>query len=247
MTPSLSIIIITLNEAERITGILRDLQRQSFQEFEVIIADSKSTDATALRVLEMAPYFRQCRFTNFQQTLGPSYGRNYGAAEAQYEQLLFLDADTRIPDQRFLERFMHLTSAPQAPEAGAMYLQPGSPSLRSWAVYGVMNLGFFLTQYASPTACGACMFSTQTVHRAIGGFREDVCLAEDCDYVRDAKRQGFRVGMLPLRYQFSERRLQQDGYLRTSWTYLQSHLVRFITGRSVEKASIPYAFGHYKS
>ena len=45
MTP-ISIVIITLNEAERIGNILRDLAQQSYQNFEVIVVDSNSEDDT---------------------------------------------------------------------------------------------------------------------------------------------------------------------------------------------------------
>lgn len=45
MTP-ISIVIITLNEAERIGNILRDLAQQSYQNFEVIVVDSNSEDNT---------------------------------------------------------------------------------------------------------------------------------------------------------------------------------------------------------
>ena len=45
MTP-ISIVIITLNEAERISNILRDLAQQSYQNFEVIVVDSNSEDDT---------------------------------------------------------------------------------------------------------------------------------------------------------------------------------------------------------
>ena len=45
MTP-ISIVIITLNEAERIGNILRDLVQQSYQNFEVIVVDSNSEDDT---------------------------------------------------------------------------------------------------------------------------------------------------------------------------------------------------------
>ena len=46
MTP-ISIVIITLNEAERIGNILRDLAQQSYQNFEVIVVDSNSEDAVS--------------------------------------------------------------------------------------------------------------------------------------------------------------------------------------------------------
>lgn len=42
----LSIVIITLNEEKRIGRLLEDLTKQTNQNFEVIIVDSNSEDAT---------------------------------------------------------------------------------------------------------------------------------------------------------------------------------------------------------
>ena len=42
----ISVVIITLNEAERIANLLNDLARQSHRDFEVILVDSNSDDAT---------------------------------------------------------------------------------------------------------------------------------------------------------------------------------------------------------
>ena len=42
----LSIIVITLNEAERIGSLLEDLAQQTHQDFEVIVVDSNSEDET---------------------------------------------------------------------------------------------------------------------------------------------------------------------------------------------------------
>ncbi len=96
-----SIVIITLNEERNLPHLLENLERQTARNFEVIVVDSKSTDATVavarsflnrlpLQIVEMPDR-------------GVSLGRNTGASKAQYERLLFLDADTRL-DPDFLEK-----------------------------------------------------------------------------------------------------------------------------------------------
>src|SRR3989338_187998 len=44
--PRLSIIVITLNEEKYLPRLLRSIERQSFRDYDVIVADAGSTDAT---------------------------------------------------------------------------------------------------------------------------------------------------------------------------------------------------------
>lgn len=76
MTP-ISIVIITLNEAERISNILRDLAQQSYQNFEVIVVDSNSEDDTC----QIAASFRHqlpAISVHKMPKRGVSLGRNTG-------------------------------------------------------------------------------------------------------------------------------------------------------------------------
>lgn len=45
---------------------------------------------------------------------------------------------------------------------------------------------------------------------------------------------------------FNPRRLNQDGILRTGWTYLKANLLRFFKGE-LYKNEVPYEFGHYSN
>ncbi len=240
----ISIIIITLNEEKNIANILADLQKQTFQNFEIIVSDSNSADNTQTIVESYKNKIENLRFENCGKTIGPAYGRNYGASFAKYERLLFLDADTRISDKDFLSKFIKIINEKKI-DAGSMYFGSVSDSIKEKIGYNIMNAGFYITQFFSPTAVGAFMFSTKKVHNQIKGFREDVQLCEDCDYVRDAKREKFKVSMIPLSCGFSDRRLKKEGMTKMGWVYLKANLIRFITGKSIKKDQIEYKFGEY--
>ncbi|GAM76750.1 beta-1,3-glucosyltransferase [Vibrio ishigakensis] len=100
-----SIIVITLNEAQRIGRLLEDLSNQTHQGFEVILVDSQSEDDTCeialgyqIQLPELTVHEMDAR--------GVSLGRNTGAKLAKYERLLFLDADVRL-SPNFLSRALH--------------------------------------------------------------------------------------------------------------------------------------------
>jgi len=242
---NISIIIITLNEEKNIGNILSDLSRQTFQDFEIIVSDSNSSDNTEEVVNSFKSKIKNLKFVNCKKTLGPSHGRNFGVKYANFERLLFFDADTRILDKNFLKKFIQIVTEKKI-DAGSMYFRAIENNFKENIGYNLMNFGFFITQYFSPTACGAFMFSTKKVHNKIGGFREDVKLCEDCDYVRDAKRAKFKIRMVPLSCGFSDRRLKKNGMINSGYLYLKANLIRFITRKSIKKDKIKYEFDIYQ-
>jgi glycosyltransferase involved in cell wall biosynthesis len=81
-----SIIIPTYNEEEYLPNLLTSIQRQGYDDLEVIIADAHSMDKT----IEIAESFG-CKIVPGGL---PAVGRNNGAKAASGELLLFLDADS---------------------------------------------------------------------------------------------------------------------------------------------------------
>lgn len=238
----LSIIVITLNEAERIGDLLEDLAQQTFKGFEVVLVDSNSDDNTCQVAQSYAESLPSLRIEQMPRR-GVCLGRNTGAELAQYEHLLFLDADVRLPPD-FLSQAMQHIDNKQLKVAGA-YLSPKGLPKRYIMGYKLFNIGIWLTQYTFPTAIGACLFSTKSIHNAINGFDISVTLCEDCDYVnRASKHTKFR--MLPIGFTFHPRRLKQDGILKTGSKYLYANTHRLLIGE-IRNQKIRYDFGHYKS
>lgn len=238
-----SIVIITLNEQKRISRLLSDLVVQNYRNFEVIVVDSASDDLTVKIAKTYEPHLPSLRVHNMG-TRGVSLGRNTGVKLAQHDRVLFLDADTRL-EPNFLAQAMKDINQRQLDVAG-VYRNVQKAPLKFKAGYGVFNAGLFLSQFFFPTAVGACLFSTKTVHQKIGGFDEEIELCEDCDYVkRAAKISRYRMLSHDIAFEFDPRRLVQDGYLSTGALYLRANVRRLILGE-MHNQEIPYPFGHYR-
>ena len=143
MTP-ISIVIITLNEAERIGNILRDLAQQSYQNFEVIVVDSNSEDDTC----QIAASFRHqlpVISVHKMSKRGVSLGRNTGASLAKNERILFLDADVRL-DADFLQKASQLLDKKSLKVAG-VYMN--ADHLKPWFTVGYLlfNMGILLANF----------------------------------------------------------------------------------------------------
>ena len=94
----LSIIIPTLDEEKYLPILLSQIKKQSFSDYEIIVADGGSTDKT----VEIAKSF-DCKVTNGGL---PAKGRNEGAKIARGEIFLFLDSDNIYLPEKFLEKLI---------------------------------------------------------------------------------------------------------------------------------------------
>ena len=94
--PFFSIIIPTLNEEIVLPRLLKDIQHQTFKNFEVTVVDAKSSDKTIKRASTF-----QNKVPNFKIITAPKKGvgfqRNLGAKHSKAKWLLFFDADIKIP------------------------------------------------------------------------------------------------------------------------------------------------------
>lgn len=98
---NIAVIIPTLNEATALPGLLADLAAQEAVTVEVVIVDGGSVDDT-VQVADQASGNLDIRVI----TSEPGRGRqmNAGAAASSAEQLLFLHADSRLPDTLLLSK-----------------------------------------------------------------------------------------------------------------------------------------------
>jgi GT2 family glycosyltransferase len=97
-TPSVSVIIVTFNAAHYIERCLASVFAQSHGQFEVIVVDNASTDASADLVRQRFPLARLIASPTNE---GYGGGNNRGAGEASGEILVFLNPDA-VPEREWL-------------------------------------------------------------------------------------------------------------------------------------------------
>lgn len=243
-THALTIIVIAYNEEHYIPLVLASLARQTRRDFEVIVVDSNSTDGTESAARAQAQSLPAFRYLKLAQTRGPAYGRNRGAAIAANERLLFLDADTVLAPG-----FVAATAdelAGRNADVATCPLRVSEPSLLSTAGAIFLNAAMRLLRPFYVSAYGACLFSTRTVHAAVGGFDERIGICEDCHYAKKARKLGFRFRILKPVFHTSDRRARREGRARILATYVGCHLRRMLTGREILKDSIHYTYGDFQ-
>jgi rSAM/selenodomain-associated transferase 2 len=192
----ISVIVPVLNEADAIDQLV-GLQAP---EVELIIADGGSTDGTA----ELA------RQRGLHVVLGqPGRGRqmNRGAAEARREILLFLHADTRLPEG-WADAVRETLARPNV-SAGAFRFRIDASGWRYRLLERLVRLRS--TPYGDQG-----IFLRREVFERVGRFPEWPIL-EDPELIRRARKHG-RIRLAPLDASTSPRRCERFGLLRTIWT-----------------------------
>jgi len=215
----LSIIIPTLNEEKYLPSLLEEIKKQNFSDYEIIVADGGSEDKT----VKIARNYG-CKIVKGGL---PAKGRNEGAKEARGDIFLFMDADNIFLPENFLKnlleefkkRKLNLASFPIYP-AGIWFDK---------FAYGVYNFWVNLTQKFSAYATNSILVKKE-IHQKIGGFDEEIKMAEDHSYVKRARKSG-KFGFIKTEPVLtSTRRFEQDGRFKTYLKYFLAGIHLFFLG-----------------
>lgn len=230
-----SVIIPTFNEEKNLPPLLEDLEKQTFRDFEVIVADAQSTDNT--RAIATA--------AGVQVVDGgmPAVGRNAGARHATGEILVFLDSDVRVPDS-FLQNAIGEMEK-RGLVAATAEARPLSDLTMDRVIHSFANLFIRLNQERDPHAPGYCILARRDVTERIGGFNEEIKVAEDHDFVTRASAHGpFRM-LDSAWFYVSVRRYEKEGRIAYSLKAARISAYRMIHGEITDDSVVEYEFGNF--
>lgn len=196
----LSLIIPACNEAANIKQTLLPLQDKRGAALEIILVDGGSTDAT----VELAqPLVDQL----LHSPPGRARQMNAGAAVARGDWLLFLHADTRLPDN--FSVLLQQAANNQADWGRFdVRLEPASPLLQG--VAWMMNQRSRLTGVCTGDQA---IFLRHSLFRQLNGYA-DIPLMEDIELSKRLRRHSHPARLRPA-LTTSSRRWQKHGILRT--------------------------------
>jgi rSAM/selenodomain-associated transferase 2/rSAM/selenodomain-associated transferase 1 len=216
----ISIIIPTLNEAATIAETLAYFKGPG--QPEVIVVDGGSQDDTVRLAAALGAKVIQTK-------PGKACQMNAGAAAAGGEVLVFLHADTRLP-QNFSRQILAALNQNNV-VAGAFRLHIDSGAVRIRLIEKAAN---WRSRYLKMPYGDQALFMKKALFQKIGGFAE-VPIMEDFLLVRRLKRMG-RIIILPEPVTTSSRRWIHLGVLRT-WLINQLIIIAYYLGISPERLS----------
>jgi rSAM/selenodomain-associated transferase 2 len=203
----LSVVIPALNEAANLARLLPDLVARE-PGVEIVVVDGGRDDGSR-DVVSRSPHVRWLAGPR-----GRARQMNAGARAATGSVLLFLHADTRLPDGAVAA--IEAATADPAVVGGRFDVRLDSPR-RLLAVVGwMMNERSRLSGISTGDQA---IFVRRAVFEEMGGYA-DIPLMEDVELTRRLKRRG-RLAALRLRVTTSARRWEREGVVRTivlMWT-----------------------------
>ncbi len=225
--PHISVIIPALNEGAYLEDTLESVARQNYGDFEIIVVDGFSNDNTMKIAGKYTKKIIRCR------KKGPAHAKNAGAAAAGGDILVFLDADTEIP-----EDFLSDVANKFRDKSIAML---GAEIRMKENVLCMFMLKMFYTvscllSAVNKTPALICVACRKEDFSGLGGFNTSLPVGEDLDLsFRFGKKGRVRICSYCIT---SSRRLRKFGFLNMFLWYTVSFaeflLFNKINGRKYE-------------
>lgn len=191
---NISVIIPAYNADRTIAAALHSLQSQSYPHWEAIIVDDGSQDSTVEIVQTLAAEDGRIHLAT-QEHGGASQARNHAIRLAQYDWLLFLDADDFITDDHLAILTTHLQADPtlDAVYGRGKYVMPDGVMLPA---SGQPQASMFEAFARACVLCiNACIIRRSVVAQA-GYFDPTQSNCNDWDLWQRAARTGARFGFV---------------------------------------------------
>lgn len=184
-----SVIIPTYNGAKKLPNLLLALERQTIDDFEVIIIADGSTDSTS-QLMEAYEGPLHITFVQ-QQNRGRSVTRNRGVALAKAPLLIFFDDDMRPLPDCIAQHIAHHTQFPGSIVTGGLKEEVTEDSKELFRYKSFLSDKWLapLKSAASTLLNNSQIFVTTAnfsvskhIFTTIGGFDERLTDAEDYDF-----------------------------------------------------------------
>jgi len=235
----ISVVIPTLNEEKNIVTILNSLALQKIDEgIEVVIADAHSQDKTKEKALEFKKKFKNLLIVEGGL---PAVGRNRGALASTGDPIFFIDADMVILEDDFLKKAVDYFRGKNLSIA-TTYLYPQSKKIIDHILIGIYNILLRPAKFIRPMGA-MCIVASREMFERVGGYPEDVVMAEDHEFVNNCSKKG-RYDIIPLYITMSVRRFDKEGRLKLLLKYLMATIHTLFKG-PIKKPIFKYEFASY--
>lgn len=210
-TPRVSVVVASYNGARTLPACLESLTRLNYPDYEVIVVDDGSTDATPA----LAARFPQFRWVRHERNLGLSAARNTGIAAAQGEVIAFTDADCRADEDWLYYTVGELLESSAAGVGGPNLPPPDD----SWVAAAVMvspggPAPVLLTDRLAEHVPGCNMVFWKRALLEIGGFDPQFRRAgDDVDLCWRLRQHGGLIGYSHAGFVWHARRSTVRAYL----------------------------------
>jgi glycosyltransferase involved in cell wall biosynthesis len=189
----LTIVIPCKNEKEIISKTLDLLNHQkNIRGVQVIVCDSSDDGYTSLVLREKSEFYLD--EYNFKLTITngglPSRARNNGFKMVKTPYVLFMDADIFLLDSEILKNVVSKIKNENLDLVSVRFRTDNGDYNYVYKVFDVLQK---LSMLISPFCLGGFMLTKSSKFKEIGGFDEEVKVAEDYVYSKQIKSNMFKI------------------------------------------------------
>lgn len=207
--PKVSIIIPTHNRADLLKKCLDSIQKHTiYNNYEIIVVDNNSYENETLDYLTEISANTQIRVIKYPHPFDFSAINNFAANQADGELLLFLNNDTEVISNEWLEAMIEHTVRPEIGAVGARLLYPNNTVQHAGVILGIGGIAdhshkHFSDQHSGyfgrakaiqnvSAVTGACLMVRKSIFTELGGFNEkDLAIAyNDIDFCLRIRQKG---------------------------------------------------------
>jgi glycosyltransferase involved in cell wall biosynthesis len=190
-SPSVSVIVPMKDAEGTISETLEALAAQDYTDFEVLVVDNGSTDASADIVRSFQAALPGLRLVWAAGSAGPAHARNAGAAQATGDLLAFCDADD-IPRRDWLRSLADASNGTDA--VGGRLAGFDADKLTQ---QGVQSRGLPRMMGYLPWSGSGNLLVPKEVFLELSGFDENLPICEDVDFSWRLQQAGFALRYCP--------------------------------------------------
>lgn len=208
-TPLVSVIIPNKDHHSDLDLCIRSMiERATYKNVEFVVVENNSTDQETFDYYEqIQKEFLNVRVVRWEREFNYSAINNFGVGFANGEYLLFLNNDTELIAENFIEEMLGLCQRADVGAVGARLLYQDDTIQHAGVVVGFGGIAghtfiglhkaensYFhramsTQDYSAVTA--ACMMSKKSLFEQVGGFSEDLAIAfNDIDYCMKIRAAG---------------------------------------------------------
>lgn len=210
--PKVSVIIPNQDHIKDLDQCLRSIARKStYSNYEVLVVENNSRCAETFAYYQnMQKQYPKVRLLTWEKEFNYSAINNFAAGKSEGEYLIFLNNDTEILTEDWIEELLSICQQPDVGVAGAKLYYPDGTIQHAGVILGLSNIAGHLfvkepgdisgymgracTLQNLSAVTAACMMASRVCFEKAGGFEEKLQVAlNDVDFCMKAQENGYQV------------------------------------------------------
>lgn len=213
--PKVTILIPNRDHGEDLARCIRSVQgKTTYENYEILVIENNSREKETFELYRELQENGEARVITWEHPFQYAAIHNFAVKEARGDYLVFLNNDTEVISESWLEEMLGICQKPQVGAVGAKLFYPDGTIQHAGVILGLGGVaghiyaGFpgdkdgYAARLVSvqdlSAVTGACMMTKKVIYQELGGMDERFAVAyNDVDYCLRLREAGYSVVFTP--------------------------------------------------